>query len=224
LQPGLGPPAVKLDQEAPPRDDKIISLPDHSLHSVLEMTELLERILPIKDLKYNLTSYKKSFRASGAVDAFMKEFNMTREQATDFGVVLQKHELLDHVVKDHVFQDTDSLFFRLQCHQTPNILNSYRIWTERVDPNSMALLNRLKKQLNSILADHTHEGQINYKEAVKHKHFPTFCEAVCELQGVNLFHMKYETKLVRLANRVERTASERWIPHNALLLSLGFLD
>jgi hypothetical protein len=118
---------------------------------------------------------------------------------------------LDHVVKDHVFQDTRSLFFRLQCYQTPNILNSYRIWTERVDPNSVALLTRLKRQLNNILADHTHEGQINYKEAANHKHLPAFNEAVCELQGVNLFRMNYETRLVRPPNTIERTSSERFL-------------
>jgi hypothetical protein len=150
-------------------------------------------------LKYNLIVYKRSFRASQGVDALMKQFDhCSREQAADFARVLQKHHILDHVVRDHDFNDTDGLFFRLQCYQTPNILNSYRIWTEYVDPDSLGLIKRLKNMLTKILSNHMDPaGKVDYMEAAMDKDFPAFEEAVCELQGVRLMRMPLDTKLVR---------------------------
>ena len=60
----------------------------------------------------------------------------------------------------------------------------------------MALLKRLKKQLNAILKDHTDEnGKIDYMAASTHRDFPVFEEAVCELQGVDYENMSHHLKL-----------------------------
>mmetsp|Transcript_14418 Transcript_14418/g.27025 ORF Transcript_14418/g.27025 Transcript_14418/m.27025 type:complete len:514 (+) Transcript_14418:120-1661(+) len=202
LQPSTDPPIVSLPP--PPREMKVISIPsgkeghpNQKMMSVLEMTELLKTIIPRKDLRYNLTSYRKSFRGSDFVDGLMKHFQIKREEAVDFAGKLQKdHQILHHVCKDHDFKDTRSLYFRLQCDQTPLVLNSYRIWTERVDPDAMSLLRRLKKQLGKILKTHTDaDGKVNYKEAANHVDFPAFEEAVCELQAVDFENMEYNLKL-----------------------------
>jgi glutaredoxin 3 len=207
LQPSTDPPVV--EPPAPPRrEEKPILLPDFTFLSVLEMTEWLKSILPRKDLNYKLTSYKNSFKADQAVDILHKLLMLaSREEAVEFGNVLQKHRILDHVVSEHEFADTSSLFFRLQCYQTPNILNSYRIWTEKrqeqvpeqsPDLSNMALLNRLKKMLNRMISDHTDsDRKINYKQVALHNDFPAFEEAVCELQIVDFFSMTHEAKLVR---------------------------
>jgi glutaredoxin 3 len=199
LQPSTEAPLVEQPDTAPPRDDLDIQLPGNNFFSVLEITELLKSIVPCTSLTYNLTAYKSSFRADQAVDALCKQFHLTRVEAVEFGRCLQHHQIMDHVVGDHAFSDTHGLYFRLQCYQTPNVLNSYRIWRERVDPDSMALLRRLTKQLNHILAACTDpsKGQVDFKEAGVHTDFPAFEEAVCELQGVDYFGMPYDNKLVR---------------------------
>jgi hypothetical protein len=202
LQLPTTPPAVA--SPPPPRETDVISIPaageGQPVHkmSVLEMTELLKCIVPRKDLKYNLTSYKKSFRGKTFVDSLMNHFLISRPSAVEFAKTLQKDfYLLNHVVKEHDFEDTKSLFFRLQCDQTPNVLNSYRVWTERVDPDPISLLRRLKKQLYKILKAHTNkDGKVNYKEAAHHEDFPAFEEAACELQAVDLGNMSNDSKLV----------------------------
>lgn len=133
--------------------------------SVLQVTELLKSIVPHEDLSYNLTVYKNAFTGATIVTALSRHYGISPFEATNFARTLQiLHDIFHHVVNDHIIQDTDELFFRLQCDQTPNILNSYRIWSERVDPDPMSLLRRLKKQLSDILSDHTDSmGKINYR-------------------------------------------------------------
>ena len=149
----------------PPRDPYQIGIPvmKHNNKneppvkmSVLDITELLKDILPRRDLQYNLTNYKNSFYGSDLVSELAQKFHLTRSKALLFATKLQKeYSIFHHVTNDHIIQDTPHLYFRLQCDHTPNILNSYRIWTERVDRNPMGLLKRLKSQLNMILHDYT---------------------------------------------------------------------
>ena len=95
--------------------------------SIVQMTKLLQSILTRKDLSYNMTTYKKSFKGKHCIDVLSKHFNISRIQAEGFARCLQyEYQVLDHVVtSDHCIEDTDSLYFRLTCDQTPNILNSY---------------------------------------------------------------------------------------------------
>jgi glutaredoxin len=211
LRPSTGPPTVVKETAPPPRDEQnAIALPDNNDNSeeekktmtVLEMTELLKKSLPSRDLKHHLTAYKNAFRASELVDTLMNVFSFSsREKALEYGrdVLQNEHGLLGHVVDDHPLQDTQSLFFRLTCHQKPDILNSYRRWTERVDPDPLRLLNTLKKKLtSSILSKHTDQrsGKVNYMAAYKDPEFPGFEEAACELQGVDIGAMTKDLKLV----------------------------
>lgn len=201
--------------------------------SVLEMTELLKLIVRRKDLKYNLTTYRKSFRASEFVDTLQTHFLISREAAIEFAERLQHdHRMLHHVVKEHDFTDTPSLYFRLQCEQTPKVLNSYRVWTERVDPDVMSLLRQLKKQLSKIVKDCTDSnGRVNYIEAARHDKFPAFEEAACELQGVKLDKMEQNTKLAFCINLYNLMIKYAFVKvgigsspagRNAFFNSLGF--
>jgi hypothetical protein len=201
LQPSTDPPSV--ERPPPARNPYMIQVPckiigePEKLMSVLQMTELLKLLLPRDDLSYNLTVYKKAFTGASLVTALSRHFSLPRFDALNFARTLQvTHELFHHVVHDHIIQDTEDLFFRLQCDQTPHILNSYRVWSERVDPDAMALLNRLKNQLNAILQDHIDvTDKINYKSAAHHKDFPVLEEAVCELQAVDYESMPCRLKL-----------------------------
>lgn len=208
LQPSNDPPVVET--LPPPRDPYTIIIPPverqtntytaavRSTMSVMEMTDLLKRALPRQELRHKFTIYKNAFTASDFVDVLVQEFHLTRVTAVTFAQCLQReHRIVRHVANDkHDIDDTKDRYYRLQCDHTPAILNSSRIWTERVDPDSMSLLNRLKKQLNVILTAHTDgKGRINYRAAAHHPDFPTFDEAACELQGVDYENMPYAKKL-----------------------------
>jgi len=92
--------------------------------------------------------------------------------------------------------DTNDTNFRLTPFQTPEILNSFRVWTDRVDPNPMAILSRLRRMVSKIECFATDErGQIDYIAAEKDPSFLSFDEATCELQGVSLWSMDDRTKL-----------------------------
>ena len=60
------------------------------------------------------------------------------------------------------------------------MLNSFRVWTDRVDSDYMALLLRLKKLMGKIESDYTDkEGLIDYIAAAQNKNYAIFEEAVC---------------------------------------------
>ncbi len=164
--------------------------------TVPEITNTLNTILPKQTLKHNLTIYKNAFKGTDAVKALMKEYSLqTPEEAVKFGVYLQESKILHHVANDQVFGNKKK-FFRLQCYQQPDILNSFRIWTERVDEEPMNLLQRLKKLLGNIESAVTNnKGLADYKNAHKQTLYSTFEEAVCELQGVNMGKMDDKTRL-----------------------------
>eukprot|EP00529_Nitzschia_sp_RCC80_P010688 CAMPEP_0113514744 /NCGR_PEP_ID=MMETSP0014_2-20120614/40573_1 /TAXON_ID=2857 /ORGANISM="Nitzschia sp." /LENGTH=625 /DNA_ID=CAMNT_0000411263 /DNA_START=212 /DNA_END=2085 /DNA_ORIENTATION=- /assembly_acc=CAM_ASM_000159 len=187
--------------------------------SVLEVMELLKKHLRRRKLKYHLTTYYNSFKGRDMIDTLMNIFDFqSREDAVEYALYLQRSptlQLFGHVVdqKRHDVKDSSKLFFRLQCDQTPSVLNSYRIWTESkeqedtTDSSSsfdpIGLLKRLKRELNKILRDHTcpKTGRVDYKTAkLTHPDLPALDEAMCELQVVDMMKMSSETKLAFCIN------------------------
>lgn len=89
-----------------------------------------------------------------------------------------------------------NLYYRLQAYSCPLVLNTFRIWTDRVDPDSHALLIRLKKLMGKIESDCTNkDGLLDYEAATKHVNYDLFEESICELQGVSLNLMVDDEKL-----------------------------
>jgi hypothetical protein len=172
--------------------------------SVLNVTKKLIEALPHKNLTYLLTTYKDCFRGSDGMSAIQEAFNLpTREAAVKFGKYLQKeHKIIHHACDDHEFSDTSDLFFRLQPFHTPDVLNSFRIWSERVDTdNPLGVVKRCKKLFGKVESAHTDtNGDFNYKEAKEDPNFYEFEEAVCELQGLDLASMEDSTKLAFCIN------------------------
>jgi len=191
------PPVV--EQPEPPRDEMntAVKLPDGTLTSVLDLTTRLGNTLPRKDLPWNLTVYKNCFTGKEAVNALTTwEFVNSRDEAVEYGNYLLEKQILDHVLGEHEFKDKKNLYFRLSCYQDPNILNSFRVWTERVDPNAMGLLKRLKGLMGKIESAVTDKnGDIDYIAARDNDNYKIFEEAVCELQGVKLDEMDEKTRL-----------------------------
>ena len=198
LQVPTTPPVV--EPPPPPRPDQAsVTLPGGSggtRATVLETMEQLKEILPGADLKHALTIYKKSFTGQTAVEAITSRYEITESDAVAFGRQLQKADILHHVVSDgdHEFANAPHLYFRLQCHQEPAVLNSYRVWTERVDPDAMALVQRLKKKMVKVESAVTVSGLVDYAAARNVPEYPELEEAVCELQKVDMFPMDDTTR------------------------------
>lgn len=188
---------------APPRgEEDVLQIPrTEDSVTVLEMVKRLLQTVPFSDLTYRLKTYKKSIKGHSFLNFIMKEFNLTKEESLQFGLYLSEKKLVTHVTGNHVFEDRDDLFYRLQPHQTPSILNSYRIWTDRVDPNSLAVLSRISKKLQKVFDRATDtDGNVNLSSALLDLEYPTFEEEACELQGISMDEMDLNTKTAFVIN------------------------
>lgn len=190
----------------PPRGDKEFSvlLPDASRTSVLEITETLKKILTHSEHAHRLTAYSHSFLEQDAIKALKERFKIRSTEAAEFGKRLQSLQIIHCVYASHGKTDfggsindpNKKAIFRLQCFHLADILNSYRVWTEKVDPQSMRLVSRLQTMLEEIKDKRTDDkGFVDYKNAQGCRAFAVFEEAVCELQKVNLSMLK-EKELV----------------------------
>lgn len=189
----------------PPRNqnDNIIlpSITGGGVASVLDITARLVSAVPQRNLSYIGKTYKKAITGKDLTETLMKEFSITREEAISFGLHLQQRDVVHHVTYDHTFSDSKSLFFRLQPYQTPWILNSFRIWTDRVDPNYIATVSRLNKAMENMQNRATDKnGNVDLTAVSKDGEYATFEEEVCELQGVDLSKMDASTKTAFVIN------------------------
>ena len=90
------------------------------------------------------------------------------------------------------FSDTEKLFFRLQCHQTPEILNSFWVWQDEVSltKNASEVIDDVMGRLLVVMDAITDsvKGRVHYSRATKY-HEDLVAEldfAICELQMVKL--------------------------------------
>ena len=195
MQPTRPPDVPKPAPERNEEDKVLLPNGNHRL-SVLELTQKLLASLPKKNLSYLGKVYKNCFKGKDGVTALMRTFDIqSKDDAIKFGKLLQERQILHHVTKDHEFSDS-GYFFRLQPYQTPKILNSYRVWTDRVDSNYMGLLSRLNVIMRRIMSRCTNSnGDVDYIAAGEDSEYPDFEEAVCEIQKVSMKGMDDETKV-----------------------------
>jgi len=193
-----------LRQQRTPEEINCVRMPNGQLCSVLDVTQTLRRILDSRDRHYQARTYRSCFVNTEAVEAIAKHYQCSTEgEAVEFGRLLQnRHKVLDHVWGHHDFTNDGHYFFRLQCYSQPDVLNSYRIWTDSVetDPEGCgALMLRLKRMLDTVIGKHTdtENGLVDYLGARQDdEDFPVFEEAVCELQAVNMGKMSERGRLV----------------------------
>jgi glutaredoxin len=210
--------SLDLSNHRSQSNKKVITLPDGTTTAtVLEITEQLKQNLPChQNLKHMFTVYKRSFTGQQAVGALQAHYhNITREQAIDFfETQLLARTILRHVCDDGQKKchkhDLNNTYYRLQCHHTPSVLNSYRVWTTEqpttttatavVDDSdqqyAMALVQRWKRLLGAIESAVTDAvtATVDYKKAVEVPEYAVFEEAVCELQQVNMLAMDDNTR------------------------------
>mmetsp|Transcript_13925 Transcript_13925/g.23133 ORF Transcript_13925/g.23133 Transcript_13925/m.23133 type:complete len:570 (-) Transcript_13925:91-1800(-) len=195
---------------APPTRDRLetdkIKLPNNSTTSlsVVEMMETLKRMLPHDDgdddgggggqNKHKSTIFKQSFTGAQAMLALQQEFGttttttLTSAQLSLFGNQLRDLQIWHPLVETRTELTDNKALFRLQCHHTPHILNSYRVWTTTADPDVMGLVLRLKSLLRDVERAVTNEttGHVDYSK-VRDDHNDLFVvleEGLCELQCV----------------------------------------
>lgn len=201
LQPSTKDPVVEV--VAPPRNegDKIKVPKSEETVSVVEITHLLMKTVPVADLKYRGKTYKNSITGLEFSKYLVNEFDLTREEALEFGLYLNKRKIITHVTYDHDFIDRKDLYFRLQPYQTPSILNTYRIWTDRVDTNALNVVSRMTKQFERVY-DRAIEsdGNVNLFTVSQDPDYKHFEEAICELQGISMDDMDVNTKTAFLIN------------------------
>eukprot|EP01027_Heterolobosea_sp_BB2_P012254 GEZU01017775.1.p1 GENE.GEZU01017775.1~~GEZU01017775.1.p1 ORF type:complete len:167 (+),score=24.38 GEZU01017775.1:240-740(+) len=65
---------------------------------------------PVKDRKYRLKTYPKCFIGGEAVDWFVNNLGLSRQDSVSLGRLLQERGVFDHVCKDHLFKD-EYLFY-----------------------------------------------------------------------------------------------------------------
>lgn len=207
LQIPAEPPAVP--RKAPLRDasDQIHlpgTPPGIAYISILELVE--KRLKPILQGERKKTFFKvhwHSFTGAEGVAALSAAFPSDNEEdVVSLGKLLMKRKIIVTATGSSStceFNNSSKDLFRLQCYNTPYILNSYRIWDTQADnTDPMGVLNRLKKLLGKIESFVTNEkeGLVNYKQAIVHEQFPEFEEAVCELQGIDMGQLDDKTLLV----------------------------
>lgn len=173
-------------------DKRCVELPLGNIVSILDAVLELKRIIPLGPLKHNLTTYRNSVTGTTVCDTFQERYNLSRREAEDLGKSLRQAKLIRHVLADHEFADTEKLFFRLQCHQTPEILNSFCLWQDELSltKNGTDVMDDVMGKLLVVMDAITdsNKGRVHYSRATKqHKDLVADLDfAVCELQMVKL--------------------------------------
>jgi len=161
--------------------------------SVRSIMEKLKRILPCGSHNSKSRVFKNSFTGAEAVLKLRKEYMIDAKEAERFGEYLRKRQIFHSVGKDDKKEVVggDKAIYRLQCYQTPDVLNSYRVWDTDVYSDYVGTLQRLKRLLDKVEKEEADKqtGKVDYARVKENKHFAVFEEAVCELQKVNLLKM-----------------------------------
>ena len=177
-----------------------IKMPNGDRSTTLEMTVMLLDTIRHIDHTVGSVTYIQSFTGRDIVKAISAVFEISSDEAAKFSGTLGIFSMMGNTLHDskqaHVIANSQTIY-QMKCLETPTILNSFCDWTEKVDQNSMRLINRLTNIMNTIETDATDRyGTVRRERAINHLDFPMFEEAICELQGVHLIQMNDSTKIV----------------------------
>ena len=177
-----------------------ITLPNGSDATTLMVMETLRAHLPLQTRRHKLTEYKNCCLGRDFVETIQSFYCVDdRDEATKFAQYLQYRNMILHVCDDEHLVDMNDYFFRLQCHHTPSILNSYCIWMEDPPYDPDYLVRALLEKLFYIERDLTRmesDGScvVGYREALQHPGFVEIDEAICALQKVDMRQMDAPTR------------------------------
>lgn len=175
-----------------------IRLPNGVTMTPMQTTEKLRRILPCENLKHKVTTYKRCFKADDAIRIFQQNFPneiVSDKAAIAFGRTLQRARILTHVVDaNKAFRD-GHYFYRLQCYQQPEVLNSYRIHEAPIQGDPMDMLDMMASLLLRVEQDAMKCGIIDYRLAHKSQYYCLLEDSLCQLQALDLGSLDELTRL-----------------------------
>jgi len=167
-----------------------------------ELQLLLRNELPIRSIRCGIYKYERVFRARELVDVLMKQFELSEKEAVSAGKHLagETELIVPQGDNNAAFENNDDRW-RLQMHARPYILNSFKIWNDRVE-EPMKLIFHLSSMLNSLKSKHSKgpENLVDYVSLGKDPGFLIFREATCELQQIDLSKMDRGTRIAFLIN------------------------
>lgn len=141
------------------------------------------------------------YRKEAAVKAFSVTLDLAERAATEFGENIVKAKVIELVgivgsvtyASEKNFKPLESHVYRLHCHATPDVLNSYKVWTDTSPVNSEAVVCELSAALNVIChACSTSSGKVDFRRAFHCQDFAKFEEAVCVVQKMDTSSLKSE--------------------------------
>lgn len=158
-----GPRDMKEEEELP------ICLPDGTKTTVWDITERLKKSLPLCDVKRNNAVYRRSVTGHGIAKQFKISLGLSKEQALCFGQHLLNANILVHYMGETVFECSEKDIYRLQCLIRPDVLNSYRVWTDASASKCDRVFDYLDNMLHEIETDSLDKsGKIDYLSARRH--------------------------------------------------------
>lgn len=203
-----------------------ITLKDGTMTSVWNMTEKLKNSLPLDTIQHGGSEYKKAFSGRSARDVFQASLSYSKDEAIAFGNILVDAKIFRSVDSSSKvkFQDTDGAIYRLQCHCTPEILNSYRIWSKKSESSPIPLIESLDMLLERVeLAACDKKGRIDYSKASRDRNYHMFEESVCELQQVDISGLGENQKLAFALNLYQMMVRYAFVKVGIPEKKVGFL-
>jgi len=183
--------------EPPRANNDLVQIPVKGALSVLEVTSVLETALA-KEMKLKRRGcvYRHVAPKSKLLEAFASQFGTDGNDSEEVLTILQARRILHPMLTIK-----SEPYFRLQAHHTPHILNSFRIWTDRVDPDGLAIVRRLTDQLNTITSRHdSSSGATDLMESRRDVDYNKLLEATCELQKVDMSAMSVNVRTAFVIN------------------------
>lgn len=189
--------------------------------------------LPILFKSHKSPACNNYFKGSEAIKAFMKYYNLpSSDRAVAFGQKLLRLGIIHRIgvdsLQSHIF--AAKAYFRLQPLQSPDTLNSFRIWTQetglnQLSPDPILTLSRLLQQMVEIIISATNDvGIVDYHAAQKNSRFSDFEEAVCQLQMVDFKDIDENTKKTFFINIYNLMAKHAFVKLCPKKVKKGMFD
>lgn len=199
-----------------------IELPDGTFTTFWDMVEKLKRTLPLGDVRTKGIAFKNAFTGKEAIKALSNSLVLSDAEAIEFATHLLKKKVIQacgvrqQTVVDAMavnpltsgergFKNHENHVYRLQCHMAPDVLNSYKVWTDRSNHQIEVIVADLTDMLNDIIhACMDGDGTIDYNKASQSPSFAEFEEAICELQKADMCSLSEENARLAFSLNVHR--------------------
>jgi len=194
-----------LEQNERIRSSDVVQIINGEESTVGKITTDLMKWLPRRKVGW-LSRNKNCFSANDAISCFMEHYHFpSSKSAISFGQHLLRLGIFHRVSTDIIPSDlfSERGYFRIQPLRSPEILNSFRIWTgydglynhsfPDIDP-SLTMLYLIRQMTEIITSATSAGGKVDYGAAQMTTKFRNFEENICQLQLAKVEMMNEESK------------------------------